>query len=624
MVADAPTPQTPSPDAGMAARMRAHDWAATSLGPMEAWPPALRAVIATALRSGLPTVVLAGDDLRVCALNDAYRPLLGDKPPALGRPMTEVWSEAAAIIAPQMAAARRGETVAFRDAPFRLERGPCPDDAWFDYSFSPVLDEAGAVVGVLHTTIETTDRVLERMAREALEAARLERETSFEQAVEAARTGWATYEPEAGLVTADARARRIRGLPQEAAPIPAEVWIAQVHPEDRDAYRALSAQALEEGAVFDLHYRILRPDGELRRIHGRAWRLTDVTGGGLRLRGLLIDETEAWRREEERRAREALLRLALDAAEAGWIVTDQTAGTAEFDERARRFYGAPPAPAPLTIEALRARIHPDDRAAVAAEIARATEEGGRYALRYRVDGAEDGARHLVERGVAARGTGEAFDRFSGLLFDETEAVRRETRRELMIRELNHRVKNMFAVVQSIATETFRGRISAQDAVSAFEERMAALAAAHDLLVRDASDVAELRALIRAAIQLNGAAPRVTLEGPDVAVPASRVVGLTMAFHELRTNAAKYGALSNEGGRVAVRWSLEAGPPRRLEIEWRESGGPPVSPPPPERRGFGAAMIEEALAYEFDTVALEFQPQGVVCRIAGDWPEEPTP
>ena len=201
-----------------------------------------------------------------------------------------------------------------------------------------------------------------------------------------------------------------------------------------------------------------------------------------------------------------------------------------------------------------------------------------------------------------------------------ERKRTEEHQRLLLNELNHRVKNTLAVIQSIASQTFRGEAAAPEARRAFESRLTALAGAHDLLTGRNWEAALLSEVVERAGNGCGAVPgRLRAEGEDVEIPPRTAVSIAMALHELCTNAVKYGALSNDAGMVTVRWSISGGPgERRLRLTWIESGGPPVAPP--ARRGFGSRMIERGLASELGgTVALEFLPEGVRCVVDAPLP-----
>ena len=201
--------------------------------------------------------------------------------------------------------------------------------------------------------------------------------------------------------------------------------------------------------------------------------------------------------------------------------------------------------------------------------------------------------------------------------DITEAKLAEQRQKLLIDELNHRVKNTLATVQSLAAQTARRAVSPRAFSESFEGRLIALSKAHDQLTMHHWESADLRDLLSGAIAPHSGDPgRVVLRGEDVRLRPRAVLTLAMAFHELITNAAKYGALSEPAGRVEIRWQLtqdEAGRPL-LRIDWHEEGGPAVSAP--ERRGFGSRLIEEGIAAELGGSArLSYAPEGLRCEIA---------
>ena len=205
----------------------------------------------------------------------------------------------------------------------------------------------------------------------------------------------------------------------------------------------------------------------------------------------------------------------------------------------------------------------------------------------------------------------------GILFnDVTQRKESELHLKLMVDELNHRVKNTLAVVQAIAHQTFKHEDIGQPARRAFEGRLAALAATHNLLTHTHWERASLRDIAKTtAVGCGARNGRFEMDGPEVSLQAGQAVAIAMALHELCTNAVKYGALSNEHGDVELRWKVLGDGDARLRIEWREHGGPPVEPP--VRRGFGSLMVEQALASEINgNATIDFKPDGVVCVIEG--------
>ncbi|HEX6860554.1 MAG TPA: MASE1 domain-containing protein [Caulobacteraceae bacterium] len=201
-----------------------------------------------------------------------------------------------------------------------------------------------------------------------------------------------------------------------------------------------------------------------------------------------------------------------------------------------------------------------------------------------------------------------------------ERRRAEEHQRLLINELNHRVKNTLASVQSIAAQTLRSFDNVKDAESAFTARLMALSTAHNVLTQQSWEGAELQDIVNGAVQPFDvpAGSRFTIEGPRVWLEPKAALSLAMALHELGTNAAKYGALSGESGRVHIAWTLKG---RRLALHWREEGGPPVKAP--GRSGFGSRLIEKGLAADLrGRASIRYEPAGVECDIEATLEDAP--
>ncbi|HEV7437159.1 MAG TPA: PAS domain S-box protein [Pseudorhizobium sp.] len=200
--------------------------------------------------------------------------------------------------------------------------------------------------------------------------------------------------------------------------------------------------------------------------------------------------------------------------------------------------------------------------------------------------------------------------------DVSERKRAQEHQKLLIDELNHRVKNTLATVQSIASQTLRHAETPEQARSAIEGRLLALSRAHDVLTRENWEAAGLSEIVAQALAPyeNGGAKRLRIEGPDVRLSPRMALALAMALQELATNAAKYGALSNDTGAVHISWAVNGAASRsRLHLSWEEVGGPPVDAP--NRRGFGSRLIERSLAQELDgEVKIDFVRAGLVCTV----------
>ena len=202
--------------------------------------------------------------------------------------------------------------------------------------------------------------------------------------------------------------------------------------------------------------------------------------------------------------------------------------------------------------------------------------------------------------------------------DITERKAAERRQKLLIDELNHRVKNTLARVQSLAAQTARGTSDPKEFRERFEGRLIALSKAHDQLTEHHWENGDLRALIAESVApyAGAGSERVAPRGETVELGPRAVLTLAMAFHELTTNAAKYGALSGPNGRIEIGWhraAAEGERPAQLRIDWVETGGPAVVEP--ERRGFGSRMIEGSIEAELGGSArMYFKPEGLRCEI----------
>jgi two-component sensor histidine kinase/integral membrane sensor domain MASE1 len=191
--------------------------------------------------------------------------------------------------------------------------------------------------------------------------------------------------------------------------------------------------------------------------------------------------------------------------------------------------------------------------------------------------------------------------------------RAEGHQRLLMNELNHRVKNTLATVQSMGAQSLRSGRSLDEAKEAFVSRIMALSQAHNLLTAESWESADLEDVVRMAVAAfdEPDRSRFSIAGPGVRLKAAHALGLAMALHELGSNATKYGALSSDGGSVAIAWTVGDG--GEVTFVWQEAGGPPVEPP--LRRGFGSRLIQEGLAREFaGDVEMDYRPGGLHCEL----------
>ncbi len=314
----------------------------------------------------------------------------------------------------------------------------------------------------------------------------------------------------------------------------------------------------------------------------------------------------------ERRRAEERLKFALDAGGMGsW---DLDVATRDYDasDLCRRNYGRKPDEA-FGFADLVETIHPDDRPRVLAAMDSAIRDGSEYDVEYRVIHPSSELRWLHARGRAAQTADDGgVRRLAGVSLDITERKRADERQKLLVNELNHRVKNSLATVQSIAAQTLRSSASPEFFREAFETRLIALSHTHDLLTKESWAGASLREVFDVELHAMAGEDRMSFDyAADVRLNPKAAVALGMGIHELATNAVKYGALSTPAGRVHVAWTLDQD---ILRLVWTERGGPAVTPP--ARRGFGARLLERGLAAELSGgVELTYDAAGLVCQMA---------
>jgi PAS domain S-box-containing protein len=395
-------------------------------------------------------------------------------------------------------------------------------------------------------------------------------------------------------------------------------FLDYTHPDDQAEDAQLYARQVKgEIDSYTFRKRTLRPDGSARHLDILS---SSVRGSdGRFLYGVRVsqDVTTAKQLEDRLRESEQRMRDLLEAIPAAVYTTDANGRINFFNRAAVEMAGRTPQPGdewcvtwklywpdgtplphnecPMAI-ALR-----ENRAVRGAEAIAERPDGGRVPFIPYPTPLLDAEGNLIGA--------------INMLVDISERKRAENAQKVLIDELNHRVKNTLATVQSLAGQTAHHVGSLDEFLPTFMGRLLALARAHDLLTQRNWQDAPFERLVHDIIA-PVAGERVKMEGPTVSLNARTALSLTMVFNELLTNAAKYGALSLPRGSVSLRWQVSRGEHQQttLVCEWRESGGPHVTPP--KRRGFGSRLMERCvesdLAGEFDLV---YEPEGTRCRVA---------
>ena len=301
--------------------------------------------------------------------------------------------------------------------------------------------------------------------------------------------------------------------------------------------------------------------------------------------------------------------LALAAGQMGSWDWDLVSKQWGWDEGQHRIFGVDPISFQITIENIRALIHPEDWISLV-ENARGMSQGARtQQIEFRVVRPNGDVRWCI--GTAAASINDAGEvvRINGVTIDITDRKEADERQVLLAREVDHRARNALAVIQSIIRLT-RAK-SVEDYVQAIEGRIKALARAHTLLSDSRWRGADLGTLVNEELAPYRAGDKIHCRGPDISLQPATAQGLALALHELATNAAKHGALSSPGGKVSLEWELGAD---ALSLHWAENGGPPVAEP--SSRSFGLKVISASVEQQLGgKAAFEWNHAGLRCEFA---------
>jgi PAS domain S-box-containing protein len=601
----------PQSDGEMAWRIRCHDWAATPLGAIEGWAGSLRSAIEVMLPSGLPMLVAWGPDL-IQIYNDALRALAGTKHPgAFGRPVAEIWAETWQVTGPLFRRALGGESITVENLAMVVDRGGAPKQAWFTASFSPLRDERGHPCGVMTVIVETTARVLAELAlRDSEERFRLIVEGARDYAIFTTDdTGLVTSWPPGAAAVFGWSETEILGRPVDLTFVPEDV-------ANGDPAKEL-ALARRDGVAPDVREH-LRKDGARIFIDGST---RPLVGGDGVVRGFIKigqDVTEHRRADQRLRDSEARLRTLIQGIpQLVWRAGDQ--GRWTWSSPQWQAYTGQSLADSLDLGWLDA-IHPDDRAATA----RAWQDAGSrraLAVEHRVRRAADGE-HLWHhtRSTPLTDAGGAILEWLGTSTDVQQLRELQERQGVMIAELQHRTRNLIAVMRAIASQTMAVTGPTEAFREAFNDRLEALARVQGLLSRSDAEPITVRRLIGMELEAMGVPEKgglARLDGPPVVLRHSMVQTLALALHELATNARKHGALSTGSGSLQVSWRVReaVGEGRRLTLEWREIGATLGRGAGSSERGYGRQLIERALPYALGAkTSYELGAHGVRCTI----------
>ncbi|WP_206244043.1 PAS domain-containing sensor histidine kinase [Novosphingobium terrae] len=575
--------QTMSDDM-MLNRVRDFDWSSTLAGPLETWPEELRAVCRTILSSSIPMAVLIGRQGVVMA-NNALRLLFGPKyDHGLGLPVGDVLLHSAAFVDDMLDRAFRGFSSRFQDIILPISDPVGVRQAWFDLEFTPVTAANGDILGTLVVCIETT---VQKQALIDVEKARERLDLALSSG---GVVGVWEIDFKHETVRSDARYALLHNVDPEIAAVGAhrDLFIAGIHPDDLNEVMAAFDEAKISGR-YHCQHRVVGRDGT-RWIIASGRVKHDQTGAPTSFTGTAVDVTELFDMAAELAESEKRFRTYAETLPHVIFQWDDKGCLTYFNHRWREFTGYDDSYAGLW--EWQNFVHPDEQPFFFAEWSRATATQERFSFEARYRHASGTYRWMRTVALPLQDA-EGLTGWIGTLTDVHEEKNAEVERELVSRELDHRIKNFFALTQSLVNITSRESLDTSSFAKRLQGRLIALHQSHDLIRQGAAlrqpESGMLHALFKrllAPYVATHGAERIIIEGCDVPLRDNEITSFSLVFHELTTNAAKYGALSTEQGRLLVSFEFVDG---ALSILWQETNAHPA-PSSGESGGFGSTLI----------------------------------
>jgi PAS domain S-box-containing protein len=381
------------------------------------------------------------------------------------------------------------------------------------------------------------------------------------------------------------------------------------HPDDLAPTLDMLIRTVEDGASAVFEQRCVRGDGSAIRLRNMASAGRSAPDASPHVVMLAQEISLGERSREARGQTQAEMKLLLDSAADGFCCVDRDGLATLCNVAFLRILGFKSDGDVLgrDLHELIFRSRPLEDSPVHKVIRSGNHAHVADGVLSRADGSSIPAEYWVRPIVRSGEIQGAVCTF----LDLTERKKMEARQELLNRELSHRVKNTLAMVQAIVSQTLRGATTPRDAAQAIQRRLSALSDAHAILIRSPSGRALLADVVEGAVAVHRSEERrIKASGPRLDLGAKAALSITLALHELCTNAAKYGALSNDRGSVLIEWSITGGASDSLfTLLWSERDGPPVAKP--QGKGFGSRLIGDAIARDLrGRSELSFEPQGV--------------
>jgi PAS domain S-box-containing protein len=567
----------------MLKRLQAFDWASTEAGPYDEWPETLKGLARTVVTASAPMTLLVGPTGLV-VYNDAVRAMFGsvyDGP--IGKPVAEVLPEAAAFYRRVIAHCYKGASPSFRNELLKLRRQGRVETAAFNLDFTPVLDAEGRCLGVLLASHETTESLAaERALRRSEERLNLALGVSGMVGI------WDMDLPTRRLAV-DERFARLFGIdPQQAATgLDQSVFLSAIHDDDRARVEQDLEHAALSGEEFRSQYRVVG-GGYQRWVSASGRPVLGASGKLERFPGVVVDVTEQV--ETTAALAESEFRFQTLTETLPHIVwsCDADGRHDYFSHRWFEFTGLPAGPVPP--DAWEHLVHPDDWPRVQSRWAEALRTGATYDLEYRFRHRSGQYRWLHVTALPFRNAQDRIARWCGTAEDIEDAKHSSIERELVAQELAHRIKNIFALFAGLLRLSLREHPELQPLAAPLEERVQALSRAHAFVQGSSSGAGSLQLLLaRLLAPYSTDDGRVAMTGDDVLLNESATTPLALIFHELTTNALKYGGLHHEGGNIRIALTHQDAD---LHVDWKETSA--VPPAVRATAGFGSKLLRTAV------------------------------
>jgi PAS domain S-box-containing protein len=600
----------------MAELIRDHDWS-DGLGPIETWPSSLTSALSICLSSAFPTAIYWGPELRLL-YNDSWAPIPGERHPgALGRPAREVWADIWDVVGPQFEEVMTtGRGMSTYDQMLPMVRAGMPTESYWNYSLTAIRGESGTIVGIFNQGNETTTAVLARRQAQE-EIARLGR--MFAQAPAAI----AILEGPSHVFTLVNAAYEL--LVQRTGLVGKTVAEALPEVEEQgftdllDSVYASAEPYIGRAVLVDF----VLADGQVEQKHVDFifQPMFDSEGQTLGIFVQATDVTEAAKAMAALRESEQRFEAIVNSIDQMIWSTTPDGLHDYFNQRWYEYTGLNEGE--TNGLAWENPFHPEDRARTWKIWQHSLATGEPYHVEYRLRHHSGEYRWVIGRAQCVRDEDGNIIRWYGTCTDIHDFKVAEEARQLLLRELNHRVKNLFSITSGMINVTARSAVTVPGMAETLQGRLQALAKAHELVQPaisagpQAPETGSLGSLVEDILRPHvddGA--RVSLSGPPVEIGLKASTSLALIFHELATNAAKYGAFARSEGTLDVRWSFVED---KLHIDWTEAlHGRQISAP--SSLGFGSKLARTSATQQLGgEIDFNWAPEGlrVAMRLAAD-------